>query len=221
MDGGILSPVGASAPASVYLYYDKRGLLIYVGITSRGVQRQRQHNADKEWWKYVTRQEVAHFQTRKAALLRERELIQKHRPPFNRQHNPTYKYSRRAYEDILQNDRKPVPRKDEPDTSIGSTALALVSSTRERNGCRVARYQVVGVRTLARSHVPKPALSDTRDGVERAIGHMCDLSDAEIAIRFKQSWSNALPIGVAAFGKLRSDGRVLVKSMRVQKVFTS
>jgi predicted GIY-YIG superfamily endonuclease len=84
-------------PTSVYLYFDDLDVLIYVGVTSRGIRRQREHNTDKDWWQYVTRQEVRHFPTRGEALAEERRLIKKHLPPFNRVHNPGHNAARSAY----------------------------------------------------------------------------------------------------------------------------
>lgn len=74
-------------PTSVYLYFDASGVLIYVGITSRGARRQHEHNNTQEWWKYVFTQDVEHYDTRERALERERELIKLFSPPFNTIHN--------------------------------------------------------------------------------------------------------------------------------------
>jgi hypothetical protein len=82
---------------SVYLYYDRHDTLIYVGITDRGIWRNREHDATAEWWPFVARQEVEHLATREAALQREKLLIIERRPPFNRQHNPDYAEHREAY----------------------------------------------------------------------------------------------------------------------------
>lgn len=88
--------VTPSDPTSVYRYYDRAGLLLYVGITARATKRQREHNGDKEWWQFVTTQEVEHYPTRIQAAGREKSLIREFRPPFNRQHNPDHE-SLRAY----------------------------------------------------------------------------------------------------------------------------
>lgn len=80
--------ITASSPTSVYRYYDRFDVLIYVGITSRRTSRQREHNLDKYWWRYVDHQTVEHYDTRPEALLREASLIHEFRPPFNTQHNP-------------------------------------------------------------------------------------------------------------------------------------
>ncbi|MGW4720897.1 hypothetical protein [Nocardia sp. NPDC004260] len=84
-------------PTSLYLYYDKFDVLLYVGITSRGIRRNHEHNADKEWWRYVSRQEVRHLPSRDEARRLERELIIRLRPPFNRQHNPGHEELAAAY----------------------------------------------------------------------------------------------------------------------------
>ena len=80
--------MATSNDTSVYLYYDANGVLIYVGITSRGVRRQREHEREKPWWKFTARQEIEHFPTRREALEREGFLIRAFSPPFNTQHNP-------------------------------------------------------------------------------------------------------------------------------------
>lgn len=86
-----------ATPTSVYRYFDKRGLLLYVGITRRGISRNSEHNTSKSWWQYVVRQEVDHYETRKAAHNIEKELIRQYRPPFNVQHNPGHAEVREAY----------------------------------------------------------------------------------------------------------------------------
>lgn len=82
---------------SVYRYYDRHGLLLYVGITSRGSRRNGEHNRDKEWWPFVVRQEVEHLDSRPAAAAREKELIRLYRPPFNTLHNAGWEDLRTAY----------------------------------------------------------------------------------------------------------------------------
>lgn len=82
---------------SVYRYYDKHGLLLYVGITSRGPQRNREHNETKGWWSYVARQDVAHYSTRQEAERVEQELIRQNRPPFNVAHNTGWQQVREDY----------------------------------------------------------------------------------------------------------------------------
>lgn len=87
----------APSPTSVYSYYDRNGVLLYVGITGRGSSRQWEHNRDKEWWAFVHRQTVRHFPTRTEALSAEKARILKYRPPFNKQHNPDHEAMRAIY----------------------------------------------------------------------------------------------------------------------------
>lgn len=87
----------STAPTSVYRHYDVNDLLLYVGITSRGISRNSEHNTSKDWWTFVVRQEVDHYPTREDASAMERSLIQMYHPPFNKQHNPTHVEDRAAY----------------------------------------------------------------------------------------------------------------------------
>ena len=82
---------------SVYRYYDSAGVLLYVGITNRGSARNEEHDRSKDWWPYVTRQEVSHYRSRAAAANVERETIRQYRPPFNVQHNVDHVAVREAY----------------------------------------------------------------------------------------------------------------------------
>lgn len=94
---GRTSQQPATVGTSLYFYYDINDTLIYVGITDRGISRNREHNSRAEWWPFVARQEVQHFVTRRAAEAEERELIRRYRPPFNRQHNHYYAEVRAEY----------------------------------------------------------------------------------------------------------------------------
>lgn len=91
------TPTRNPTPTSVYRYYDAFGVLIYVGITSTGMLRNRQHNSDKEWWKWVAEQKVDHFPSRAEAQGHEKALIQKFRPPFNKVHNHEHEPIKAAY----------------------------------------------------------------------------------------------------------------------------
>src|SRR3990167_2748522 len=86
-----------TTPTSVYRYFDESGILIYVGITSQRVTRNRQHNADKVWWQWVASQKIDHFLDTASAHAREVELIKRYRPPFNKQHNPDHSPMSAAY----------------------------------------------------------------------------------------------------------------------------
>lgn len=109
--GGVLdismSPVESpsttpKSPACVYRYYDGSGTLLYVGVTKRGITRNLEHASHKEWWPFVSRQEVDHFPTYREALDCERDLIVACRPPFNKQHNAQHKEMRAAYLRLAQ-----------------------------------------------------------------------------------------------------------------------
>lgn len=84
-------------PASVYKYYDAQGTLLYIGYTKRGASRNIEHAKAKEWWPFVARQDVSHFDTCEAALEFERKTIGKYRPPFNKHHNPSHRELRALY----------------------------------------------------------------------------------------------------------------------------
>jgi hypothetical protein len=86
-----------TVPTSVYRYLDADGVLIYVGITNRGVQRQAEHVAHSKWWRFVCTQDVEHYDDRPTAERRERLLIEKHQPPFNVTHNAEHKRRLTAY----------------------------------------------------------------------------------------------------------------------------
>jgi predicted GIY-YIG superfamily endonuclease len=90
-----------SDPTSVYRYYDAAGRHIYVGVTSRGPQRQAQHAVTAGWWPHVRSQDVEHLDTREAALRREKWLIERHRPPFNIQHHPDPENAKAAYLELV------------------------------------------------------------------------------------------------------------------------
>jgi hypothetical protein len=99
------NPSTAPRTNSVYKYFDAQKILIYVGITSAGALRNRQHNSDKAWWPFVAEQSVEHFDSRDMAHACEVALIQRYRPPFNIQHNPDHKDLRAAYIGLHQSGR--------------------------------------------------------------------------------------------------------------------
>lgn len=72
---------------TLYRYFDARGNLLYIGITSRGIVRSFEHAETKSWWSSVARADYVHFDARWRALDAERALIQIQRPLFNKVHN--------------------------------------------------------------------------------------------------------------------------------------
>jgi hypothetical protein len=91
---------GGQRRTSVYRYYDEFSILIYVGVTRRGMARNVEHDRSRPWWAYVDRQEVDHLPSEEMARRHEVNLIQQFRPPFNTQHNPEAAAMRAAYEEL-------------------------------------------------------------------------------------------------------------------------
>jgi hypothetical protein len=110
------------SPTSVYRYYDKYGLLLYVGLSGSGYRRNDQHSQGSGFWPYVASQTVDHLPDRAAAHAYERRLIIEHRPPFNVHHNPNHQDARAVY---LAFRNSPMP--DLPDLLLGD---AMRTSTR-------------------------------------------------------------------------------------------
>lgn len=61
--------------------------LLYIGITDRGREREREHARTKSWWPEVHHVTVEHIATRAELRFREAEAIRKERPRYNVQHN--------------------------------------------------------------------------------------------------------------------------------------
>jgi len=134
-------PTGCST--SVYLYYDVHDVLIYVGITSRGIARNVEHNNSRPWWQYVARQEVEHFPDRGLAHVREVELIERHAPPFNVQHNRHHRQMIDAYLAVRATTDHPADPDDLLRASGGRIPLHVV-------GEETAGFRLVHFRTEAR-----------------------------------------------------------------------
>ncbi len=81
--------------ASVYRFYDERGKLLYVGVTSRGMNRFSEHGQMKKWWPRVRTTKVEHFATYQEALRAERTAIRSEAPVHNIQNNPLGRYRQR------------------------------------------------------------------------------------------------------------------------------
>lgn len=124
---------------SVYLYYDENDVLIYVGITSHGERRQKEHNKVQPWWPLVASQMVEHYPIRRQATDRESALIAKYCPPFNSQGNPKAIASRTAYFDSrsLLEELTPTQRLRQLQNQVplqrsyqSDTVLVLMAATR-------------------------------------------------------------------------------------------
>lgn len=71
-------------PHDVYRYYDKEGVLLYVGCTSDLHVRDAAHRRDKEWYPLVARLETERFSNRFAGVTAEKAYIERFRPQHNR-----------------------------------------------------------------------------------------------------------------------------------------
>lgn len=129
---------------SVYRYYDRNNLLLYVGITSRGIARNFEHNATKAWWQFVDQQRVDHYSTRDAARAAERQLIRQYRPPFNVQHNPTHMQDSEAYLEFRATGEKRL---------LDINQFKALGKT-----IPLEKYDALGSLALFRSHLAHPLL---------------------------------------------------------------
>jgi hypothetical protein len=177
------TPASDSAATSVYRYYDRHGVLIYVGITKRGITRNFEHNGSAPWWPYVAHQDVEHYPTRTEAERRERALIVEFRPPFNTQHNPGSAELRREYlawEASESPDRDPVEMANAIGRRLPMTALGIGED--DRFVLRTTLEHAAVVRRVSGS-VGVPVLSP------RLIGRVSDVhqrgSHAVLLVRLK------------------------------------
>jgi predicted GIY-YIG superfamily endonuclease len=67
----------------VYTCLDTTMRVIYVGITSTGFRRHREHSREMAWWKDVAFVRIEHFATREEALEAEAAGIALHQPIRN------------------------------------------------------------------------------------------------------------------------------------------
>lgn len=67
----------------VYRFYDKRGRLLYIGMSINAVRRMEEHRATKAWWLDVADVKVDMYPDRASAERAEREAIQRERPRWN------------------------------------------------------------------------------------------------------------------------------------------
>ncbi|MEU8829409.1 GIY-YIG nuclease family protein [Streptomyces sp900116325] len=69
--------------AALYRLFDKKGRLLYVGISNDPVFRWRQHRGDKHWWPKVVDKKVTWYDTRMLALQAEALAIHTEAPIHN------------------------------------------------------------------------------------------------------------------------------------------
>ncbi|MFI7294014.1 GIY-YIG nuclease family protein [Streptomyces sp. NPDC050121] len=68
---------------ALYRLFDRRGGLLYVGITNDPAFRWKQHRGDKGWWPKVADKQVTWYATRALALQAEALAIHTEGPAFN------------------------------------------------------------------------------------------------------------------------------------------
>lgn len=76
-------------PHTLYRFYDRTNVLLYIGITVNLEERIKQHAGDKDWWPRVDRAatRIEFHNSRSAALAAEREAIKAEQPLHNDAHN--------------------------------------------------------------------------------------------------------------------------------------
>jgi predicted GIY-YIG superfamily endonuclease len=80
----------------LYRMYDKRGTLLYVGVSVNAGARAAQHAAGKSWWPDVNNITVEHFDCSWPTILSyEKRAINNERPLHNIQHNRQDQYVER------------------------------------------------------------------------------------------------------------------------------
>lgn len=76
-----------SEPTSLYRFYGRKNLLLYIGITNNMIRRFGTHGEQKSWHPDVVRVEVEHYPSRQHALSAEAAAIAAEAPIYNVQHN--------------------------------------------------------------------------------------------------------------------------------------
>jgi len=69
---------------SLYRVYNKKNVLLYVGISKSIMNRLSQHRRDKPWWVEVSTIRVQHFSSRVKAEDLEQKAIKKEKPLYNK-----------------------------------------------------------------------------------------------------------------------------------------
>ena len=89
----------------LYRYFDKAGVLLYVGISFSTVARAAQHRGTSHWWHAVDKVTVQRFDSRENALHAERKAIIDEKPLHNVVHNydqpPPPEMSRAQFHDAI------------------------------------------------------------------------------------------------------------------------
>ena len=84
-----LNSISPGGPTQLYRHYDKNNVLLYVGISLSAVVRLIGHHA-APWIEEITRVEIQHFPSRRAARVAERRAIESEGPLHNNQFSQSY-----------------------------------------------------------------------------------------------------------------------------------
>lgn len=71
---------------ALYRFFDAQDRLLYVGISTWGIRRWREHSRSKDWWPDVVRTTIEHYPSREAAAAAEVEAIRTEHPLYNVAH---------------------------------------------------------------------------------------------------------------------------------------
>jgi hypothetical protein len=74
-------------PTMLYRFFDSKLDLLYVGISSIGPGRWKEHSKTKPWWHEIRSSTVEHFENRRIALDAEKNAIKNENPKYNKLHN--------------------------------------------------------------------------------------------------------------------------------------
>lgn len=81
---------------TVYRFFGRGDVLLYIGVTSIATHRMAQHIQDKRWFPLVERTTFEHYESRLMANRREREAIKSESPLFNDTYNRPPKRKRKV-----------------------------------------------------------------------------------------------------------------------------
>lgn len=74
---------------SVYRYYDSSGILLYVGISRRLLNRMYNHELSSDWFRLASRVTLSHYATQEDAEQAEAIAIKTESPMFNKSEGRT------------------------------------------------------------------------------------------------------------------------------------
>lgn len=100
-----VSPSGATGPERLYFWYDRDGILLYIGVTNDLAHRQTGHAKRSSWAIFAVQCRVEDYSDRDSAEDTECEAIAELKPLFNRTHNDTPEARERLVRYLAEKDR--------------------------------------------------------------------------------------------------------------------